>query len=142
MADMTLMDEGLSQVSFEAWDDPEVDELGVEVDGPYSHTAWLPVLGATTWLVWGAVVTRLGQEGRVDCPLGELAPPWVVNPAVVAWSLDRLEAFGLASTTGDTWAVRRVCPPLFDRQLARAPSRVRALHHVTFTGENGDQDTP
>src|SRR5918994_7590299 len=102
MADMTLMDEGLSQVSFEAWDDPEVDELGVEVDGPYSHTAWLPVLGATTWLVWGAVVTRLGQEGRVDCPLGELAPPWVVNPAVVAWDLAPPGGLRVPSAPGAT----------------------------------------
>lgn len=142
MADMTLMDEGLGHASFESWDDPDVDELGVAVDGAYSHTAWLPVLGATTWLVWGAVAARLGESGRVDCPLGELAPPWVVNPSVVAWSLDRLEAFGLASTTGDSWAVRRVCPPLFDRQLARAPSRVRAIHHHTFAGDEAARDTP
>ncbi len=39
---------------------------------------------------------------------------------VVAWSLDRLEAYGLAVGYGDVWSVRRMCPPLVGRQLARA----------------------
>ena len=129
---MTLTDEHVGRVTFEAWADPEVDGRAVAVGGDYSRNAWLPVLGNTTWLVWGAVAGRLAEEGAVSCPLGELAPAWVPEASVVAWCLERLEAYGLALAYGDTWVVRRWCPPLVERQLARVPSTVRALHAATF----------
>jgi hypothetical protein len=121
-----------TRIAFEAWDDPEVDTLGVAVDGDYSRNAWRPVLGNTTWLVWASAAARLDGRARVDCALGELAPAWVPEPSVVAWSLDRLEAFGLVAVDGDARLVRRACPPLVERQLARTPSTVRALHDATF----------
>lgn len=129
---MTLMDQDIELVTFETWADPEVDARGVTVDGAYSRIAWYPVLGATTWLVWGAVAGRLAEEPSIACRLDDLAPPWVTNTRVVAWSLDRLEAYGLAVAYGDIWVVRRCCPPLVDRQLRRVPSPVRAIHDVTF----------
>lgn len=129
---MTLMHQDVGLVTFEAWADPDVDARGVAVDGAYSRIAWYPVLGATTWLVWGAVAGRLAAAPSVACALEDLAPPWVSSGRVVAWSLDRLEAYGLAVGYGDTWVVRRTCPPLVGRQMARAPSTVRAVHEVTF----------
>ena len=131
---MTLMDEHVARVTFAPWDDPEVDGLAVAVGGDYSRNAWLPVLGNTTWLVWGAIAGRLADEPTVACALGDLAPAWVPEASVVAWSLDRLEAYGLARRYGDAWVVRRACPPLVERQLARVPSTVRALHAATFPG--------
>jgi hypothetical protein len=133
-ARMTLMHEGTGLVTFETWADPDVDARGVTVDGAYSRIAWYPVLGATTWLVWNALASRLAEGPPVACPLEDLAPPWVTSARVVAWSLDRLEAYGLAVGYGGTWVVRRTCPPLVDRQLARVPSPVRAVHDVTFPG--------
>lgn len=132
---MTLMHQDVGLVTFETWADPEVDARGVTVDGAYSRIAWYPVLGATTWLVWGALAGRLAEQPSVSCVLEDLAPPWVSSARVVAWSLDRLEAYGLAVGYGDTWVVRRACPPLVGRQLARVPSTVRAIHHVTFPGD-------
>jgi hypothetical protein len=135
---------GLGLVRFGVWSSTETDRPGVAVDGGYSRTAWLPVLGATTWLVWGATAARLSEAdetGVVTCSLEELAPAWVGSADVVAWSFDRLDAFGLAHvavtpdgrpTTDDVWRVRRTCPPLVSRQLARAPSTVRAAHVATF----------
>ena len=130
---MTLMDHDAGLVTFETWADPEVDARAVTVDGAYSRIAWYPVLGATTWLVWGALAGRLADEPSVSCALEDLAPPWVSHsPRVVAWSLERLEAYGLAVGFGEAWSVRRTCPPLVGRQLARVPSTVRAIHDVTF----------
>jgi hypothetical protein len=135
---MTLMHHDVGLVTFETWADPAVDARGVTVDGAYSRIAWYPVLGATTWLVWGALAGRLAEGPSVSCSLEDLAPPWVSSPRVVAWSLDRLEAYGLAVSYGDIWVVRRTCPPLVDRQLARQPSPVRAIHDVTFPGTPPD----
>ena len=132
---MTLTDEHVGLVTFAAWEDPEVDGLAVAAGGDYSRNAWLPVLGNTTWLVWGAIAGRLAEDVATSCPLDELAPAWVPEASVVAWCLERLEAYGLALASGDTWAVRRWCPPLVERQLARTPSTVRALHAATFPGE-------
>lgn len=122
---------GLS--TFEAWDDPEIDACGVPVDGGYSRTAWLPVLGATTWLVWGSLAARLRDDPRHRCSLSELAPAHAPGSAPVARALGRLEAYDLADgREPGVWLVRHSCPPLWDRLLARAPSPVHAAHHVTF----------
>jgi hypothetical protein len=120
-------------VTFERWDDPEIDACRVAVDGGYSRTAWLPVLGTTSWLVWGSLATRVKADRRHRCTLGELAPPHAPGPAAVGRALSRLEAYGLAEQSRPgVWVVRRTCPPLWDRLLARAPSPVHAAHHVTF----------
>jgi hypothetical protein len=120
-------------VTFEPLDDPEVDACQVAVDGGYSRTAWLPVLGTTTWLVWGSLASRVGGDRVHRCTLGELAPAHASGPAAVARALGRLEAYGLAEERlPGVWLVRPACPPLWDRLLARAPSPVHAAHHVTF----------
>src|SRR5690606_24637243 len=78
---------------FEAWDDPEVDACAVPVDGGYSRTAWRPVLGATTWQVWGTLASRLRDERRYHGELADLAPPQAPGAAVVSRALSRLEAY-------------------------------------------------
>lgn len=119
--------------TFEPWHDPEIDRCGVPVDGGYSRIAWLPVLGTTTWLVWGAVAGRLQGAGPMSCPLSELAPPHAPGPAAATRALGRREAFGLADRhPAGACLVRWSCPPLWDRLLARAPSPVHAAHRVTF----------
>lgn len=120
-------------VAFEPWHDPEVDACGVAVDGGYSRTAWLPVLGTTTWLVWGSLAARVQSDRAHRCTLGELAPGHAPGPVAVIRALGRLEAYGLAEEhRPGVWLVRPTCPPLWDRLLARAPSPVHAAHHVTF----------
>ena len=120
-------------VAFDTWEDPEIDACRVPVDGGYSRTAWLPVLGSTAWIVWGTLAGRLQAAGPVECALGELAPAHAAGPSVVPRALARLEAFGLAYEQPlGTWLVRRSCPPLWDRLLARAPSPVHAAHRATF----------
>lgn len=120
-------------VAFDPWEDPEIDACRVPADGGYSRTAWLPVLGSTTWLVWGTLAGRLQVSGPVHCSLGELAPAHADGPDVVPRALRRLEAFDLAyEQEPGSWLVRRTCPPLWDRLLARAPSPVHAAHTATF----------
>jgi hypothetical protein len=126
-------------VTLAAWPDPEIDACGIAVDGVYSRRAWLPVLGTTSWLVWGAVAARLGGGDRATCALAELVPAHDGDVAVVVRALRRLCAYGLTDDgatgqpSGDgTWLVRGTCPPLWDRLLARAPSPVHAIHSTTF----------
>jgi hypothetical protein len=120
-------------VAFDTWEDPEIDACRVPVDGGYSRTAWLPVLGTTAWIVWGTLAARLHVAGPVHCALGELAPAHAAGPSVVPRALARLEAFGLACEDAmGAWLVRSTCPPLWDRLLARAPSPVHAAHGATF----------
>jgi hypothetical protein len=119
--------------TFEAWDDPEIDACAVPVDGGYSRTAWLPVLGTTTWLVWGSLAARVRADRIHRCALGDLVPAHAPGPVAVARALGRLEAYELADEREPgVWLVRHSCPPLWDRLLARAPSPVHAAHHVTF----------
>jgi hypothetical protein len=129
--------------TFLAWDDPDVGDSGVPVDGPYARTAWLPVLGASSWQVWTAVVDQLAGTPEARCEWPDLAPPGAESADVVGHGLQRLVAFRLADRdAAGRWLVRTTCPPLWGRMLARAPSPVHAIHAVTFRHPQEDDPGP
>ena len=134
MADVTP----LEVVTFTPWTDPIVDPYGIDPSGHYSRTAWLPILGPTSWLMLGTITQHLAAEPAVTWRLGDLARDHGVGRPdrpgfIVLRSLQRLEHFGLLRfEAGDRALIRTHVPPLGERQLRRSASHVRQLHEQTF----------
>lgn len=124
-----LEQEAPCRLTFERWSRPTVS--AGDVRGSYSRAAWLPTIGPTAWLIWGAIADGLGGGGRLDCSPDDLGQPWGYAPADVSWALLQLVRYGLALPTGDDrWQVTTHCPPLPDRLVPTAPTPVQALHRT------------
>jgi hypothetical protein len=121
--------EAFSTLTFERWTKPTAS--AGDVHGNYSRAAWLPAIGPTAWLIWGAIADGLGRSGRLDCSLDDLGRPWGYLTEDVSWALLQLARYGLALPTGDDrWQVTTICPPLPERLLPTAPKPVQALHRT------------
>jgi hypothetical protein len=117
---------------FAPWTDP-VHATHLAADSTYSRVAWLPILGADAWVLWGTIAAPLVCDPEVTWALDQLGRAHGISEDSVEPSLDRLERFRLATPTGnDTWIVRPSCPQLSPGQLARSPAWVQSLHHRTF----------
>ena len=81
--------------------------------GDYSRLHWLPVLGPTSWLLWGTLTSRLEVSDEsivvgVDTLTVELG---LGRPDRLLKALERLEHFGLAQRTDDgTWTILTAAP--------------------------------
>lgn len=134
MADVTP----LEAVTFTTWTDPIVDPYGIDPSGTYSRTAWLPILGPTSWLMLGTIAQRLALEPAVTWRLGDLARDHGVGRPdrpgfIVRRSLQRLERFDLLRfEASDRALIRTHMPPLGERQLRRSAPHVRQLHEQIY----------
>ena len=134
MADVTP----LEVVTFTPWTDPVVDPYGIDPSGHYSRTAWLPILGPTSWLLLGTIAQQLAGEPAVTWRLADLGRDHGVGrpdrpgPFVVR-SLRRLELFGLLRFQAlDRALIRTRMAPLSERQLRRSAPHVRQLHDEIY----------
>lgn len=117
-----------SRFAFERWARECAGDVR-RVGGAYSRAAWLPVVGPTAWLIWGAVADQLRDTPWLDCSLEDLGRPWGFDAEDVSWSLLQLARYGLALPgRDDRWRVHTSCPPLHGRLLEAAPPSVRAMH--------------
>jgi hypothetical protein len=119
--------EATCRLTIERWTRP-TPSAG-DVHGSYSRAAWLPAIGPTAWLIWGAITDGLSRGSRLDCSPEDLGRPWGYAPEDVTWALLQLVRYGLALPTGDDrWHVTTHCPPLPDRLVPAAAKPVQALH--------------
>jgi hypothetical protein len=117
---------------FAPWTDP-VHATHLAADSTYSRVAWLPILGADAWVLWGTIAAQLVCDPEVTWVLDQLGRAHGISQDSVERSLDRLERFRLAMPTGaDTWIVWPTCPQLSTAQLTRSPAWVQSLHHRIF----------
>jgi hypothetical protein len=125
-------------LSFEPWADPDIDQYDSKPNGTYSRLAWLPIIGPSSWLIWGTLAAQLRREPRLDWELTALAEAHGISRGagqhgMVRRSLHRLNQFRLLDTLEDTeHLVRLTAPPVSERQLQRLPSFVAELHRQTF----------
>jgi hypothetical protein len=132
------MDE-LERLTFSPWPDPLIDPYGQHPGGDWSRLAWLPVIGPTSWLVWGTLTSQLQRDSQVTWDLDELAVTHGLvggtgRNSVVRRTIGRLCQFHtLAPPDGDgRYLVRMTAPPLSRRQLHRLPAYVAELQRQIF----------
>lgn len=116
------------------WRDATVESLGFGVRSDYVEWFWLPVLGpSATWLL-----------RRIDVGFDEFPDGYELDALATAQSIgiaardnagnifgravSRLQSFGMAHGTSGVLAVRRVVPPISQRQLDRLPTHLRNAH--------------
>jgi len=102
-------------------------------DGVYSRTCWLPVLGPTSWVLWGAVTHELDEmDPGVHCADELTRALGLGRTQRLTKALQRLDRFGLASnpTTnhGDSWLLPTVSPPLWRKHHHLLDPHAREFH--------------
>ena len=126
-------------LTFEPWADPDIDRFDSKPTGAYSRMAWLPIVGPSSWLIWGTLAAHLRREPQLDWELTSLAEAHGINQGpgqhgMVRRSLRRLEHFRLLDPLEepDHYLVRLTAPPVSERQLERLPNFVGEVHRQTF----------
>ena len=128
----------LHLLTFEPWADPAVDHYDSHPEGTYSRLAWLPVIGPSSWLMWGTLASQLRREPQVTWDLTALAEAHGLQRGagqhgMVRRTLTRLTQFRLVAPVDETLhLVRLTAPPVTRRQLERLPVFVVELHQQTF----------
>ena len=125
-------------LTFEPWADPTASHVPCDPEGTYSRLAWLPLIGPSSWLVWGTLAAQLRREPSVTWELEALAEAHGLSRgggehAPMRRTLARLAPFGLLDPIGDDrHLVRLTAPPVGRRHLERLPAYVAEIHHQTF----------
>jgi len=116
------------------WRDATVESLGFAARSDYVEWFWLPVLGpSATWLL------RRIDWGFDEFPQGYLLDAHVTAQAlgiaaradagtIFGRALSRLNGFGITHVASDSLAVRRILPPISQRQIDRLPPHLRHAH--------------
>jgi hypothetical protein len=132
-------------LTFEPWADPAIDTFDCHPESPYSRLGWLPIIGPSSWLVWGTLAAQLRRDPQVSWPLTTLAEAHGLQRGngrhgMMRRTLARLCQFHLLADAGDDrYLVRLSTPPLSRRQLERLPAYVAELHQSTFARNPGRQ---
>ena len=125
-------------LTFHPWNDALVDAYDLTPDSTVSRLCWLPIIGPTSWLLWGTLATQLRSNTDATWNLPALAEAHGIARSAGAngplrRTLLRLNQFHLAQTrTGDRHLVRLSAPPLTRRQLGRLPAYAVAVHDATY----------
>ena len=128
----------LDLITFEPWADPVVDHHECHPEGTYSRLAWLPIIGPSSWLMWGTLASQLRREPEVSWDITALAEAHGLQRGtgrngMVCRTLTRLTQFRILSPLNEfRHLVRLSAPPVSRRQLERLPIFVAELHHQTF----------
>jgi len=128
------------------WRDPVVDAMGIDPRSLYAEQFWLPIVGPTaTWLLRRVAVrfeqVEAGFFLDVDDTARCLGLGWRKSRNSPFFrAISRCVAFGLARWQGhDEVAVRRLLPPLAQRQLVRLPPSLQEAHRRwTFRSASRD----
>lgn len=125
-------------LTFQPWSDALVDAYDLAPDSTVSRLCWLPIIGPTSWLLWGTIATQLRTNSDATWELGALAEAHGIARSAAAngalrRTLMRLTQFNLAcSCRGDRYLVRLTAPPLTRRQLGRLPDYAVAVHDAAY----------
>lgn len=128
-------------LTFEPWADPSVDGHGIAPDSHLSRLTWLPLIGPSSWLIWGTLSAQLRLEPAVEWQPGHLAAAHGLSPSVAPRSplnrtLVRLTQFRLLAPIDETrWLVRLSAPPLSRSLLNRLPEYAVELHRQVWMVE-------
>jgi hypothetical protein len=131
------MDE-LEVVCFDPWPDPAVDPFGQDPNDHWSRLGWLPIIGPSSWLVWGTVAAQLRREPQVTWALRDLASAHGLHSTTARTgpmrrTVARLCQFRLfADAADDRYLVRMTAPPLSRRNLERLPVFVAELQRQIY----------
>lgn len=131
------LDGDLPRITIRRWDDSVVDDYGLAANGDYSRTLWLPIIGPTSWLLWGSLAARLPEDGSaLACDVRELAEelgvaPMVSKNARLPRSVVRLTTAKLLHGRDGEYRVRLCAPLVTARQLAKLPDHI-ATRGVEF----------
>jgi hypothetical protein len=122
-----------------AWEDPQIDVLGIDPRSQYVETFWLGVLGpSATWLL-RRLADRLETEPEgFDLDLDETARSLGLGPpdrrdSPLLRAIDRCLRYGMARRGDGVLAVRRHVPPVPRRQLIRLPTALQERHRTWET---------
>jgi hypothetical protein len=125
---------------FQPWPDPAVDPMAQEPSGDFSRLAWLPVIGPSSWLVWGTLAAQLRREPEITWTVRDLA--WAhglhgttARNGLIRRTLARLCQFRLLALLADDedrFLVRMTAPPLSRGQLVRSAPFVVELQRQIF----------
>jgi len=133
----TPVDE-LDIFTFDPWPDPAIDPYGEAPDSTWSRLGWLPIIGPSSWLIWGTLAAQLRTDPQVTWPLPDLAGAHGLGAsagrhAPTRRALARLSRFRLLVDCGDgRFLVRLTAPPLGRRHLERLPEFVSELQRQIF----------
>lgn len=116
------------------WEDPVVDELGLDPRSSYVETYWLGVIGPTaTWIMrrFAAGFDHAPDGYSIDLDHTATAMGLSFSKGMhspFGKAVQRCVMFGLAQPRSDGFAVRRRVPPVAHRHLRRLPDDLQAAH--------------
>lgn len=125
-------------LTFHPWSDPLIDRYDNEPDSIVSRLCWLPIIGPTSWLIWGTLARQLEHDDSVTWDPAALAEAHGIARSTstngpLRRTLTRLTQFHLFTAHhGDRYLVRITAPPLTRRQLQRLPIYVAAVHDDAY----------
>jgi hypothetical protein len=114
------------------------DSSGFDARSVYVETYWLPILGPSCVFAARRLAAWLQAEpDGFEISLAALATSLGLGSGVgrhapIVRTLTRLVDFGLANVS-DTYAVRKMFPPLSARQIMRLPDHLAAAHAADRT---------
>ena len=102
-------------------------------DGVYSRTCWLPVLGPTSWVLWGTVAQELDEMAPSVHRPDELTRALGLGRLErLLKALQRLDRFGIASNptknADSSWLLPTVSPPLWSKHHHLLDPHAREFH--------------
>lgn len=112
----------------------------------YSRACWLPVLGPTSWVLWGTVASTLAGRVTATFDVDELTHALGLGrPRRLVKALNRLERFEIAtpaaSGVADDWAMPTTTPPLPLKYHSKVTAAARRFHHREIADLDGtDQE--
>lgn len=100
----------------------------------YSRACWLPVLGPTSWVLWGTVVATLAGGATATFDVDELTGALGLGrPRRLLKALSRLERFEIAthaaSSGANEWEMSATTPPLPLKYHSTVSATARRFHH-------------
>jgi len=131
------MDE-LETFTFDGWPDPAIDPYAQDPNGDWSRLAWLPIIGPSSWLMWGTLTAQLRREPTVTWTVEALGTAHGLSGSTARTgptrrTIARLCQFRLlADLSEDRFLVRLTAPPLGRRMLERLPEYVGELQRQIF----------
>jgi len=131
------MDE-IDVLTFHPWPDPAIDPFAQDPNGDWSRLAWLPIIGPSSWLMWGTLAAQLGLEPDVSWTVEALGAAHGLSGSTARngptrRTIARLCQFRIISEVSDTeFLVRMTAPRLSRRMLERLPEFVGELQDQAF----------
>jgi hypothetical protein len=111
-------------------------------DGDYSRVCWLPVLGPTAWVLWGALAVELDGHSIGECSINDLTEALGLGRSTrLLKALKRLDRLGVASSPASNpeglWQLPTMSPPVALRHHTTISAAARRFHHQAIDQLSG-----